>query len=420
MRSGLYRWLYSLLLYLYIPLEILRLRKRAKKAPDYNKRWNERFATKLPDVRPGCIWFHTVSVGETLAAIPVIKSILALNPDRDILVTTMTPTGSERVRALLGEQVVHCYAPYDLPHTTAKFINAVRPSKLFIMETELWPNMLHWARKTNASIVLMNARMSEKSAKGYRRFAQLTKAMLADIDIIAVQNKTDSDRFKSLGASDQQLKITGNIKFDQPIPDDLESRLNELKNNFQAPYIWLAASTHIGEDEILIAAHQRLVEEIPTALLIIVPRHPERFNEVYELCSSSGLSVARRSNNEPASGSLYLADTMGELLLFCALADAVFVGGSLVNHGGHNCLEPAAFKKPIMSGVYDFNFAEINQQLESENALQRVNDSAEISSQLLQWYRQSELADQVGENAYQVVENNRGAMSKLIGLLEAL
>jgi len=416
--SGLHRWIYSLLLYLLIPIEILRLLNRSRKAPLYRKRWAERFGFKTPKVNGDVIWFHTVSVGETLAALPVINAVREANPDTVILVTTMTPTGSEQVKNRLGDNVLHCYAPNDLPHSMSRFIGTIKPSRLFIMEKELWPNMLHYAKKNNTRIVLMNARMSEKSARAYARFSTLTKTMLQSLDALAVQTAEDAERFIQLGAPQEKVTIIGNIKYDLKIPLEVPQIAASLRNDIKERPIWLAASTHAGEDKILISAHQQLLQDFPHALLILVPRHPERFNDVYAKCQKSGLQAFRRTEEATPQGQVYLADTMGEILVFCALADAVFVGGSLVSHGGHNCLEAVAFKTPVMSGPHDFNFTEVNRQLCEAQALAVVKSDNEVYLQLKTWFENDAEAKRSGEAGYQVVLENRGALDKLLKVLE--
>ena len=413
----LYRWLYSILLYVLIPIEILRLLNLSRKSPLYRKRWSERFGINKPAVSGDVIWFHTVSVGETLAAVPLIEAVIDTNPEATVLVTTLTPTGSEQVYKRLGDKVVHCYAPYDLPHLMSGFINHLKPSRLFIMETELWPNMLHYAYSSGVRIVLMNARMSAKSAKGYARFRNMSKAMLQQIDKIAVQNKPDAERFRQLGVRDEQLQVTGNIKYDLKIPLEVSQTAAELRKRTQQRPIWLAASTHAGEDEILIKAHKKLLKDYPQAMLILVPRHPERFDSAYELCLQSGCSVFRRTESADAQGEIYLADTMGELLIFCALSDAVFIGGSLIEHGGHNTLEAAAFKKPVMSGPHDHNFLEVNRQLTEANALARVASANEIKQQLVTWFTDNDEAERAGEAGYKVVLENRGALDRTLQIL---
>lgn len=411
---SLYRWVYSLLVYIFTPLEILRLSYRAARAPEYRPRWAERFAMSLPETQTGVIWFHTVSVGETLATLPVIKHVLKEYPGRPVLVTTMTPTGSERVWAALGDSVVHCYAPYDLPHAMAMFYEHFKPAVLFNIETELWPNMIHQAHKREVPVVLINARMSQKSADGYRRFETLTRDMLGKLAHIAVQNDTDAARFVELGADQDRMTVTGNIKFDLKTPENLDQKLAIFKTHLDDRPTWLAASTHQGEDEILLSAHQKLLQQFPNACLILVPRHPERFNSVYQLCRDANFNVNRRSQNEWPDGQVYLGDTMGELLIFCALADIAFMGGSLVPTGGHNCLEASVFAKPVMSGPHDFNFAKINKELEHNGALSYVKDADSINQQIQLWLDKPELAQKAGDAGLQVVNANKGALSKLL------
>ena len=412
-----YRWIYSTVLYLLTPLEIIRLLLRGRKASAYRARWSERFALNLPEASADVIWFHTVSVGETLAALPVIKHTLSEYPELKVLVTTMTPTGSERVQATLGKSVYHVYAPYDLPHAMRRFIKHFRPRCLCIMETELWPNMIHQAKVNDISIVLMNARLSEKSANGYLRFKTLTRDMVSKLSTIAVQNATDAKRFESIGATETQLRVTGNIKFDLTIPADLEAKQNEFSEVLDDRPVWLAASTHHGEDEILLEAHQKLLEQYPNACLIIVPRHPERFNDVYKSAFVTGLSVQRRSVGELPEGQIYIGDSMGELLLFSSLADLAFVGGSLINRGGHNCLEISAFAKPVISGPHDFNFAEINKQLNDAGGLVYAKDADEVYQQVVKWFNEPESMTTTGQAGFAVVERNRGALGKLLRTL---
>lgn len=416
-RGRIGRLIYSLLLYLLIPFEVLRLLLRSRQAPDYRQRWSERFATRLPDCEQGAIWFHTVSVGETLAAVPVIRAIMAQYPERPVLVTTMTPTGSARVKAAFGESVCHCYAPYDLPHALNRFMHHLKPACLMVMETELWPNMIHHASRRLIPVVLMNARMSEKSSRGYLRFASLSYFMLSRLSHLVVQYPADAERFKRMGATQQQITISGNIKFDLTIPENLTAQVSELRAAIPDRPVWLAASTHQGEDEIILDAHQQLLRKYPDSLLVLVPRHPERFEQVFNLCQTSGFKVSRRTESDKPVGQVYLADTMGELLLFCALADMVFIGGSLVPTGGHNCLEAALFKKPVMSGPHDFNFAEINRQLREAGGLVTVTDSSSLYAQLSDWIEQPELANRTGLSGYQVVQKNRGALNRLLEVL---
>ncbi|WP_134555166.1 lipid IV(A) 3-deoxy-D-manno-octulosonic acid transferase, partial [Pseudomonas aeruginosa] len=336
------RTLYTLLFHLGLPLVALRLWWRARQAPAYAKRIGERFSLSLPEVPPGGIWVHAVSVGESIAAAPMVRALLERHPQLPVTVTCMTPTGSERIRALFGEQVRHCYLPYDLPWAAARFLDRVRPRLAVIMETELWPNHIHACAVRGIPVALANARLSERSARGYARFAGLTRPMLAELSWIAVQTEAEAERFRRLGARPECVSVTGSIKFDLRIDPQLPLAAAALREEWDATArpLWIAASTHAGEDEIVLAAHRRLLETRPDALLILVPRHPERFAGVHELCRREGFATVRRSGGEPVARAtqVLLGDTMGELLFLYALADIAFVGGSLVPNGGHNLL----------------------------------------------------------------------------------
>ena len=419
MLAVLYRWAYSLLLYLFIPFELLRLKSRGRKAPDYNKRWSERFAFGLKKLpwQEGGIWVHTVSVGETIAAIPIIKALQASNPELSILVTTMTPTGSERVRASLKDTVTHCYAPYDLPDAVGRFLRSFKPSQLLIMETELWPNIINGCYQRGIPIGLMNARLSQKSAAGYAKFSRLTESMLDKLTFIAAQDSADAERFISLGADKAKTHVTGNVKFDIEISNDVLDAGEKLRESMPAPFVWVAGSTHEGEETILLEAHKKLLEKVPEAQLILVPRHPERFDAVFKLIQSTGLAVSRRSLAEAPSRTVYLADTMGELLISYSAGDVAFVGGSLIERGGHNMLEPAALEKALLLGPSNFNFAHIASKLTEQGGAVIAGSADELYQQLLEW-QDGEKRQVVASKAVIVVTENRGALSKLIRLIE--
>src|SRR5690606_11593581 len=257
----------------------LRLLWRAWRAPAYSRRIGERFAIGLPLLRPGGIWVHAVSVGESIAAAPMIRELMARHPGSPITVTCMTPTGSERIQAMFGDSVQHCYLPYDLPWAAARFLDRVRPKLAVVMETELWPNHIHQCARRGIPVTLANARLSERSARGYARFARLTAPMLAELSLIAAQTEAEAVRFRQLGARETSVQVTGSIKFDLSIDPVLPERASQLRQQWSAVSrpIWIGASTHTGEDEILLAAHRLILAEQPDALLILVPRHPERF-----------------------------------------------------------------------------------------------------------------------------------------------
>ncbi|BAN50948.1 lipid IV(A) 3-deoxy-D-manno-octulosonic acid transferase [Metapseudomonas resinovorans] len=413
------RTLYTLLFHLGLPLVALRLAWRAWRAPAYAKRVGERFALGLPDVRPGGIWVHAVSVGESIAAAPMVRALLERHPELPITITCMTPTGSERIRALFGDRVQHCYLPYDLPWAAARFLARVRPKLAVIMETELWPNHIHQCARRGVPVVLANARLSERSARGYGRFAKLTAPMLAELSWIAVQTEAEAARFRALGARPDCVAVTGSIKYDLRIDPALPRRAAELRGQWgaEARPVWIAASTHAGEDEIVLAAHKALLAQRPDALLILVPRHPERFGPVFELCRREGLATVRRSSGEAvaAQTQVLLGDTMGELLFLYALADIAFVGGSLVPSGGHNLLEPAALGKPVLSGPHLFNFLEIAAQLRDAGALAEVADAGELATRVERLWAEPAGATAMREAGLSVLRANQGALERLLG-----
>ncbi|MCE5981059.1 lipid IV(A) 3-deoxy-D-manno-octulosonic acid transferase [Pseudomonas sp. LF19] len=419
------RTLYTLLFHLGLPLVALRLFLRSRKAPAYGQRIGERFALNLPAMAKGGIWVHAVSVGESIAAAPMIRALLQAYPQLPVTITCMTPTGSERVRAMFADEprIQHCYLPYDLPWAAGRFLDHVQPTLAVIMETELWPNHIHQCAKRGIPVALANARLSERSARGYARFAGLTRPMLAEMSLIAVQTETEAQRFRQLGARSECVQVTGSIKFDLSIDEQLLPRARALREQWQAGQrpVWIAASTHEGEDEIILAAHRQLREHHADALLVLVPRHPERFNSVFELCRGQFPTV-RRSSGEPvaADTAVLLGDTMGELLFLYALADIAFVGGSLVPNGGHNLLEPAALSLPVLSGPHLFNFLEIAAMLREAGALQEVDDAQGLAAEVRRLVELPRDAQRMGAAGLAVMKANQGALKRLLDALGRL
>ena len=421
------RLLYSLVFYLLIPFALLRLGYRSLRAPDYRRRWRERFGFfQLPadwtmDLQP--IWLHAVSVGEVVAATPLIDALLAQYPNRRVVVTTMTPTGSERVRACYGDAIFHVYLPYDLPGAMARFVSKLNPALLLIMETELWPNLLHQCRKAGCGTLLVNARLSAKSASGYRRLGPLTRSMLADLDLIAAQAGPDADRFIALGAPAESGKVIGSIKFDITPPAIPEAQLPPVfyrLAQLQRPVL-VAASTREGEEEKVLSAFRQCLSQEPALLLVLVPRHPERFNGVARLCRDQGFNTVRRSSNEVCDDStqVLLGDSMGEMWNYYALADLAFVGGSLVDTGCHNVLEPAALGIPILIGPSRFNFETICDLLQQSGALIAVADENDLAQQVLQLLGNPHWRQSMGKTGKHIVETNRGCLQRLLSLIEA-
>lgn len=415
--------LYTILYLHLLPFIVLRLFWRSKKAPAYRQRISERFA--LIPMRKGkekLIWVHAVSVGEVIAAIPLVKALQEKYPEHRICITTMTPTGSERVKAAFAESVLHYYLPYDLPSLIARFIAAIRPSLLIIMETELWPNLLMVCEEKGIASILANARLSERSAKGYARFTSLTKPMLQRLSLIAAQSSADAERFIAVGAEKDSVHITGSIKFDIALTEQVKARYQELKQTLAIPAskkVAIFASTHSGEDEQLLPMIKRLQSNHPDLLAFIVPRHPERFPVVAELAAKQGLktvSVSDKQTISPAT-QLILGDTMGDMLAFYGLADLAFIGGSLIEHGGHNMLEPALWALPMISGCHVFNFQTISDNLCEREGLLLVDDIQQLEQRLSVWLSSNKIAAN-GENAQQFLQENQGALQRLMELIE--
>lgn len=410
------RLLYSLVLYLLTPLIVAWLGWRGLRAAGYRRGWRQRFGWVRPS-EGAPIWVHAASVGEVQAGLPLIRALLQRFPGRPLLVTTTTPTGAEQVRRALGDAVCHAYAPLDLPHVVARFLRRVRPAVAVVLETELWPNLYRDLRRRRVPLFLVNARLSPRSTARYRRLGPLMRDALACIDTIAAQSAEDAERFAQLGAVPARLVVAGNIKFDLQLPPGLTERGRELRRQLgpKRP-VWIAASTHEGEDEQVLTAHRRLREQYPQLLLILVPRHPERFERVAELVRNEGFALARRSRTEAADEAVavYLGDTMGELLLMYAAADVAFVGGSLVPVGGHNLLEPAALGLPIVSGPHVFNARQVAELLVAAGGARLIGQGEALAAAVGTLLRDESRRRRAGERARQVVAANRGALERCL------
>ena len=414
------RIFYTFLLYLLAPLVLLRLAWRGLRAPDYWRRWPERFGSVAPALGKQVIWIHAVSVGEVQAAEPVVRALLERYPAYSLLLTTVTPTGSARVRVLFGNEVAHVYAPYDLPDAVARFFNRVRPQLAIIMETELWPNLFHSCQQRAIPLLLLNARLSERSLAGYRRVRGLVGETLAAITAIAAQGEADAGRFESLGANPAIITVTGNLKFEQHLPPSLLEQAEALRRDWGVGRpVWIAASTHEGEDEQLLEVFHQLRKRFGDCLLVLAPRHPERFGAVAALYRQHGYQTVLRSEHAAysASTSVYVADTMGELPLLYAASDVAFVGGSLVAHGGHNLLEPAALGIPVVTGPHVFNFKEICELLVAAGAAVKVADREELLHTLSHWLEDANERHRIGQLGCQVVARNRGALEAVMAII---
>jgi 3-deoxy-D-manno-octulosonic-acid transferase len=420
----MFRFIYSVVFYLITPVIILRLFIRGLAAPNYRKRWGQRFGFFTPsESSKETIWLHAVSVGETLAAVPLVKALQEKYPERRLLITCMTPTGSERITAAFGDSVDHSYAPYDTPGAVARFLQRVQPKMLIIMETELWPNTVAACYKRQIPVILANGRLSEKSARGYARVSKLSGPMVAQLTAVAAQHGDDGGRFTALGLPAEKLHITGNIKFDLELNAQIRQSAEALRQQWGGAHqrpILLAASTHRGEDEIILQAFNLIKQSVNNALLVLVPRHPERFNQVGDLCLDAGYSLARRSNNDSTDNAdMLLGDTMGELMTFFGACDIAFIGGSLVANGGHNMIEPAAWGKPTLSGLSVFNFAEVSRLLAEAGGLSLVEDAAVLAETVIELIQNRQQARQMGQSAQQVAEANRGALERLLTVIDS-
>lgn len=413
------RLIYTLLLYLLLPLALLRLLWRSLAAPGYRADWQQRLG-KTPQFAQSPIWVHAVSVGEVQAALPLLKRLLASYPQTPLLVTTTTPTGARHLRQSLGDRVTHSYLPYDLPFAVRQFLFRSRPLIGLIMETEIWPNLYYIAASQAVPLLLINARLSLRSARSYGRFQAFTQSTLMCLDAIAAQAPADAERFIALGAPASRVVMTGNVKFDVRIPTSQIEEAQALRRGWgiHRP-LWLAASTHDDEELQVLKAHQLVRQQHKDTLLVIVPRHPERFDKVEQLCRKQGLTVVRRSSGKAcgADTDVFLGDTMGELPMFYAAADVAFVGGSLVPVGGHNLLEPAAVGTPAIVGPYTFNFEHVTDLLIDKGAARRVLDVEALADTVNEFLKDPNLRDQLGEAGRQVVQANRGAVDTVLGLI---
>jgi len=411
---------YRLVLYLALPLVWLRLLRRARKEPEYGLRRAERFGGVPEAVRSGCIWVHTVSAGETIAAAPLIAELAAEFADQRFLVTTMTPTGSAQVQDRLAGVVDHCYAPYDFGFAVRRFFDRVQPRLLVLMETELWPNLIAEADRRGVPVYLVNARLSASSAAGYARIGGLTRPMLQRLSYIACQNEEHVARFVELGAAPDTACVMGSVKYDVSLPQGFSTDAAALRGElgFADKPVWIAASTHPGEDEQVLEAFKLIRSVLPEARLVLVPRHPVRTDEVCDMAQHAGYSVRKHSEgcgDEPAD--VLVGDTMGTLLGLYGIADVAFVGGSLVENGGHNPLEPAVCKLPVLCGPHQFNFTQIMAELGERGGLMTVDDAQMLGQAVLALLQDEAQGRRVGEHAAAALVENAGATRRLAQLL---
>jgi len=405
-------------MYLAIPLVMIYLLYRAVKSDDYRGRLGERFGFKKLNISRPVIFIHSVSMGETIAATPLISQLINDYPSYQILVTTSTPTGSAVVNKNFGDKVIHCYLPIDLPGSVRRFLKQINPHIAIVMETELWPNLIHQLHQHEVPTLLANARMSQRSMKGYlKKAAPLMQEMLTNITQVSAQYSSDGERFLALGLNPEKLNIGGSIKFELTIKSELKQQQSALKASW-APnrLVWVAGSTHPGENEQILAAHKALLNQFPDLLLVLIPRHSERFSEVATQAQAAGFNIVRRSEQQPPSEhcQVVIGDTMGEMLLLLGLADIAYIGGSLIERGGHNPLEPAALGKPIIMGPSCYNFSDISEKLISAGGLKIVSDSSQLADFIAQLINEPKRRMTMGDNALQVVKANQGTLKRLM------
>ncbi|QNP41551.1 lipid IV(A) 3-deoxy-D-manno-octulosonic acid transferase [Lysobacter solisilvae (ex Woo and Kim 2022)] len=416
----LLRVLYSAVLYLLAPITVYHLIWRGFRQPAYLQRWAERYAIYNEPAHAQTLWVHAVSVGEVNAAIPLVQALLRGRPDLRLLVTTITPTGSERVRALWKDQVEHVYLPYDLPGAVGRFLAHHRPIAALIMETELWPNLLFGCRDRDVPSYILNARLSARSLRGYRVLAPLVGRALRTVRAVAAQSHADARRFVRLGAREEQTLETGNLKYDVSVPDTVAAFADEFRARVAGRPVWIAASTHEQEEADVIAIHRRLRGAFPDLLLLWAPRHPERFRAVADAARSTGWPVSTRSRARwpQAEDAVFVVDTLGELVNFYACADVAFVGGSLQAIGGHNLLEPAATGTAIVTGPHLHNFTEIAHKLAQAGALRIGADAEAVGTDVAVLLGDRPARERMAAAGRALVETGRGALARTMALLE--
>lgn len=422
------RIFYSFALIIISPLIVFYLYiLRGKKNQGYRAHFKERFgfvSKSLFTVKTKPLVFHCASVGEVLAATPLIKALQKVHPNLNILITCNTPTGREQILSQFKNTVACSYLPIDFPFATARFLKRIKPQALCILETELWPNLMAISHKKNIPVLVINARLSEKSQQGYQKVAKLTHIIMRSITVLASHNKTDATRFIELGLEASKSHVTGSIKFDiTPSEEQLAKVLNlkQLYNsnedNNDERFVWVAGSTHPVEHELVLLAHQELLKKQPNALLIIAPRHPEQFDKVAELLTQSPLSFSRRSQNNYNNEQILLADTLGELQCLYGAANVSFIGGSLIRRGGHNPLESAAFSVGVITGPHTYNFDHVYPELTKLKGAVVVDSNDELAKQLITFSQNTKACQTLGIKAAQCVTKNQGAIQKTLNII---
>ncbi|MBL8487036.1 MAG: lipid IV(A) 3-deoxy-D-manno-octulosonic acid transferase [Rhodocyclaceae bacterium] len=413
------RLVYTLVLLALLPWAVLHLLWRARRQPEYRQHWNERFGRfpARPDTARPLIWIHAVSVGETRAAQPLVAALRRRFPDHGVLLTHMTPTGRQTGAALFGDSVRQAYLPYDTPWAVARFLDHFRPCLGLVMETELWPNLVAACRRRHLPLLLVNARLSERSAARYRRVAPLTRGALGGLTAVGAQGRRDAERLTALGAS--APVVTGNLKFDITPPPDQAALAEEFRRRVGPRPVFLCASTREGEEAEILAAWK--THPVTDTLLVIVPRHPQRFDTVAGAVAAAGLRVQRRSDGtsvEPGTD-VWLGDSMGELFAYYGAADLAFVGGSLLQFGSQNLIEPCAAGVPVLIGPSTYNFAEAAREALAAGAAVQVANAAALIVKARELLADPAARAAMGEAGRAFAAGHRGATERTLQLIEA-
>lgn len=411
------RGVYTGLLFLLLPYVIFHLLSRARRQPEYLLHWQERFGLySIRSLRP-VIWLHTVSVGETRAAALLISALQTHYPDHQILLTHMTPTGRDAGEQLYGSDVLRCYLPYDYPFAVSRFLRHFRPQLGLLLETEIWPNLIQSCSDSGVPLCLLNARLSEKSARGYARFGKLAQTSLRQLALVAAQTEDDAQRLAALGAI--CVNVMGNLKFDiTPAADAFESGA-ALRETFGAGrVVFLAASTREGEEEKILDALQTI--NVPGLLSIIVPRHPQRFDAVANLLEQRGVQYQRRSAGQAIipGTAVVLGDSMGEMFVYYAACDVALIGGTLLPYGGQNLIEACAMGKPVLIGPHTFNFFEVAERAVTAGAALRVADEVELARELGLLLQDSARCHAMGQAGLSFSHQHQGATGRAMVLLQ--
>jgi len=417
------RFAYAILTYLLLPVYAAYWFFRGLGNRTYWDRFGQRFGRGYPRLPAGCIWVHAVSVGEVQAAVPLIRALVDSYPNRHMLVTTVTPTGAARVRLLFGDTVEHSYIPFETENAVTSFFDTVNPQIALVMETEIWPNLYHECGRREIPLVLVSARISPKSVASYKKFLPLFRETLSHGIVIAAQSQADADRFRQLGAAPERTWVTGNIKFDIQLPPELAEAGEQFRrDNFEGRPVWVAASTHDKEEQQVLHAHDIVQEQFPDALLILIPRHPERFPSVRTMLHKEGRRFISRTDGLPCTSDIdvFFGDTMGEVPLFYAASNVAFVGGTLVEVGGHNLLEPAALGRPVVTGPHLYNTQDIADKFEKLGASITVNNAGQLGSAIADLFADPDTANDIGSRGRDIVQQNRGSLQRLLEMVEPL